>query len=77
MNVQSSELETSRNLLIELGLEHASEMLLELLEQAVRKKFSLVKFLELVVGKELEFREERRVKALLSSSGLPIGKNAQ
>lgn len=74
MNMQTSELEKSRNLLVELGLEHASEILLELLERAVREKLSLVKFLELVAGKELEFREDRRVKALLGSSGLPIGK---
>lgn len=74
MNMQTSELETSRNLLVELGLEHASEILLELLERAVREKLSLVKFLEWVAGKELEFREDRRVKALLGSSGLPIGK---
>ncbi len=74
MNLQTSELEKSRNLLVELGLDHASEMLLELVERAVREKLTLVKFLELVAGKELEFRDERRVKTLLSSSGLPIGK---
>ncbi|MEW6234125.1 MAG: IS21-like element helper ATPase IstB [Candidatus Omnitrophota bacterium] len=74
MNLQTSELEKSRNLLVELGLEYAAEALLELLERAVRENLSLVKFLELVTGKEVELREDRRVKSLLNSSGLPMGK---
>ncbi len=48
MKTESSELERSRNLLVELGLEYASEILLELLERAVHENLSLVKFLELV-----------------------------
>lgn len=74
MKTGTSELERSRNLLAELGLERASETLVELVERAVREKLSLLQFVELVLHQECEYREDRRVKALLNSSGLPFGK---
>ena len=75
MKLRPSDLERSQHLLRELGWVHVSEVLVELIEQAVREKRSLIAFLELIAGKEFECREDRRVKTLLGASGLPLGKS--
>ncbi len=75
MKPRPSDLARSQQLLRDLGWDYASEMLLELVERAVREKLSLIASLELIAGKEVECREDRRVKTLLSSSGLPVGKS--
>lgn len=74
MRLRLSELDRSRELLTRLGFEHVPDVLVELVERSVREKLSMLKFLDLVAGNELEFRDERRVKILLKSSGLPLGK---
>lgn len=74
MKLRSSEVDRSRGLLRELGFEHVPEVIVDLVERAVREELSMLNFLDLVTGKELEFRGERRVKTLLKSSGLPLGK---
>lgn len=74
MNAATSELDRSRALLERMGFECVPRVLSELLERAVREKLSLTQFLELVVGTERDFREERRVRTALRLSGLPVGK---
>lgn len=74
MSAASSELDRSRALLELMGFECVPRVLSELLERAVREKLSLAQFLELVVGTERDFREERRVRTALKLSGLPVGK---
>ena len=69
-----SELDATRALLTQLGLEWASQCLPELLERAVKEKLSLPRFLHLVCAQEQESREERRVRTGLKLSGLPGGK---
>jgi DNA replication protein DnaC len=70
----TTELDNTRTLLGDLGFEFVPQILTELMERAVREQFSLLRFLELVAGTERESREERRVKASLRLSGLPVGK---
>jgi len=74
MSAAVSELDRARALLERMGFECAPRVLAELLERAVRENLSLAQFLELVVGTERDFREERRVRTALKLSGLPIGK---
>jgi DNA replication protein DnaC len=74
MSAATSELDRSRALLERMGFECAPRVLAELVERAVREKLSLAQFLELVVGTERDFREERRVRTALKLSGLPVGK---
>ena len=69
-----SELDDTRALLTQLGLEWVSQSLPELLERAVKEELSLPRFLHLVWQREQESREERRVRTGLKLSGLPGGK---
>ena len=69
-----SELDATRALLTQLGLEWVAQCLTELLERAVKEELSLPKFLHLVCQREQESREERRVRTGLKLSGLPGGK---
>ena len=69
-----SELDATRALLTQLGLEWVSQSLPELLERAVKEELSLPRFLHLVCQREQEAREERRVRTGLKLSGLPGGK---
>ena len=69
-----SELDATRTLLTQLGLEWVSQCLPELLERAVKEELSLPRFLHLVCQREQESREERRVRTGLKLSGLPGGK---
>lgn len=72
-----SDLDATRVLLTQLGLEHISEQLPELLEHGVRQELTLPRFLQTVCQREQEFREERRVRTGLKLSGLPVGKSLE
>lgn len=77
MSAATTDLDRSRKLLGELGFEMVPGILPELLERGVREKLALSAFLELVLNREREFREERRVKSSLRLSGLPVGKTME
>ena len=77
MSGPQSELDTSRALLCEMGFELVPTTLPEILERAVKEKLSMPAFLDLVMKNERDFREERRVRAMLKISGLPAGKTME
>ena len=58
----------------ELGLQQTAEQLPELLEEASREDLTPVRFLERLVEREYERKEERRIGMWLRMSGLPPGK---
>ena len=58
----------------ELGLLQTAEQLPELLEEASREDLTPVRFLERLVEREYERKEERRIGMWLRMSGLPPGK---
>jgi len=74
---ETTGLDASRRLLEEMGFEQAQQLLPELMEQAVKNNAGFGDFLECVLRKEREYREERRVKASLRLSGLPHGKTLE
>jgi DNA replication protein DnaC len=57
-----------------LDLEYPASCLPELLEEATREKLSSLAFLDLILTRQLERREERRIATMLRLSGLPQGK---
>jgi DNA replication protein DnaC len=57
-----------------LKLVHAAECLPELVEEASREDLSPVKFLDRVLEREIERKDERRIVTSLRLSGLPVGK---
>ena len=57
-----------------LGLLRTAEQLPELLEEASREDLTPVRFLNRLVEREYERKEERRVEVSLKLSGLPPGK---
>jgi DNA replication protein DnaC len=59
------------------GLDFAREALTELIEHGVREDLSLPAFLELVLQRERDCREERRIRTGLRLSGLPRGKTIE
>ena len=65
----TTDLDTSRKLLSEMGFEHLPLVLPELLERSVREKLTQVDFLNLALRAEHDFREERRVRTSLRISG--------
>ncbi len=73
----TTDLDTSRKLLSEMGFEHLPLVLPELLERSVREKLTQVDFLNLALRAEHDFREERRVRTSLRISGLPPGKTLE
>ncbi|HSW48869.1 MAG TPA: IS21-like element helper ATPase IstB [Bryobacteraceae bacterium] len=77
MSTMSSELDTTRTLLENLGWTHAGGRLAEVLEAAVRQSQSLTGFLHLLATAEHEAREQYRVAAWLKRSGLPVGKTLE
>jgi DNA replication protein DnaC len=77
MSGPQSGLDASRALLCEMGFELVPSILPELLDRAVKEKLSMPGFLDLVMESERDFREERRVKAMLKISGLPAGKTME
>ena len=70
-------LDKSRRLLADLGSEFAPKILPELLETSVRDEHTLQQFLEQVLTREREAREERRIKTALKLSGLSLAKTLE
>jgi DNA replication protein DnaC len=60
-----------------LKLTHVADTLPELLEQASREDLPPVRFLELVLEREIEWKTERRIATSLKLSGLPTGKTLE
>jgi DNA replication protein DnaC len=60
-----------------LGLDHPASCLAELVEEATREKLSPVGFLDLLLTRQLERKDERRVQTMLKLSGLPPGKTLE
>jgi len=75
--VSGTGLDRSRKLLSDLGFEFAPKILPELLESSVRDEHTLQQFLEQVLVREREAREERRIKTALKLSGLSLAKTLE
>jgi len=60
-----------------LGLEYPASCLPELVEEATRDALSAVAFLDLILTRQLERKDERRVQTMLKLSGLPPGKTLE
>jgi len=67
------ELDKTREALEQLGLEYTAKSLGDLLAEAVKADLPLHRFLDDLLTRELQLREERRVKTSLRLSGLPPG----
>jgi len=67
------DLDTTRDRLLRLGLQHAAEQLEPCLTEAVKASTTHHRFLDQLLDAELAQREERRVKSSLRLSGLPTG----
>ena len=70
-----SELDSTKQLLDQVGFEFVPAVIPELVERAVREELPLADFLDLVLVTERDSREQRRVKTALRLSGLPVGKS--
>ncbi|RMH63336.1 MAG: AAA family ATPase, partial [Bacteroidetes bacterium] len=71
------ELDRTRELLAQLGLEHAALALGEMLTKAVKQEYPAHRFLDELLAIEAERREERRVRTSLRLSGLPPGQTLE
>lgn len=60
-----------------LKLVHIAECLPELVEEGARDDVTPVRFLDLVLERELERKTERRIVTSLKLSGLPVGKTLE
>jgi DNA replication protein DnaC len=60
-----------------LKLQHTAECLTDLVEEASRDDLAPLRFLELVLERELERKNERRIVTSLKLSGLPVGKTLE
>jgi len=60
-----------------LGLDQAAGCLPELVEEATREKLAPVAFLDRILTRQLEHKDERRVTTMLKLSGLPPGKTLE
>jgi len=60
-----------------LKLMHTAECVAELVEEASREELTPVNFLELVLDREIERKNERRIQTTLMLSGLPVGKTLE
>jgi DNA replication protein DnaC len=69
------DLDVTRERLEQAGLQHAAVRLVELLEEAVKQKHPVHRFLDHLLEVELGEREERRIKTSLRLSGLPPGQS--
>jgi len=67
------DVDRTRTALDQLGLGYAAERLPELLSEAVKGDLPAHRFLDQLLEDELARREERRIKASLRLSGLPVG----
>jgi DNA replication protein DnaC len=63
--------------LASVGLDHPASCLPELIEEATREALSATAFLDLVLTRQLERKDERRVQTMLRLSGLPQGKTLE
>jgi DNA replication protein DnaC len=63
--------------LTSLGLDYPASCLPELVEEATREALSAVAFLDLILTRQLERKDERRVQTMLKLSGLPPGKTLE
>lgn len=66
------ELDGTREVLEQLGLQFAAEALTDLITEAVKDDLPVHRFLDKVLAAELSRRDERRVKTSLRLSGLPV-----
>ena len=60
-----------------LGLAHAAGVLPELVEEGTREGFAPLRFLDLVLEREIEWKSDRRVATSLRLSGLPTGRTLE
>jgi DNA replication protein DnaC len=67
------DIDTTREKLVQLGLAHAAEALAEELSEAVKQNRPAHQVLERLLAREVQQRDERRIKTSLKLSGLPPG----
>jgi DNA replication protein DnaC len=67
------ELDRTRDALVHLGLEHSALLLADHLARAVKDDLPLHRFLDELLGAEIQQRDDRRVRTSLKLSGLPPG----
>lgn len=67
------DLDATRERLGRVGLFRASERLEDLMALAVKEQMSPHRLVDELLGEELSFREERRIRTSLKLSGLPTG----
>jgi DNA replication protein DnaC len=60
-----------------LGLSHAADCLPELVEEGTRESYPPLRFLDLVLEREIEWKTERRIVTSLKLSGLPTGRTLE
>lgn len=60
-----------------LKLTHLAECLPELVEEGARDDVTPIRFLDLVLEREIERKTERRIATSLKLSGLPVGKTLE
>jgi DNA replication protein DnaC len=77
MTRPATTLEPVAEKLTALGLDHPAGCLPELVEEATREKLAPLPFLDLVLTRQLERKDERRVATMLKLSGLPPGKTLE
>lgn len=63
--------------LASVGLDYPANCLPELVEEATRDALAPVAFLDLLLTRQLERKDERRVQTMLKLSGLPPGKTLE
>ena len=71
------DIDGTRDRLEALGLIHAGEMLVRVLTEAVRDETPAHAFLDRLLGAELDWREERRIRTTLKLSNLPTGQTLE
>lgn len=67
------DLDRTRDIMLALGLEHGAAALSDLISKAVKDELAPHRFLDELLGIEIESREERRVKTSLRLSAMPPG----
>jgi DNA replication protein DnaC len=77
MTVARTDLDHTRSLLADTGFEFVPEIIPELIERGIREDMSHRDFLEVVLTREHEAREERRIRTNLKLSGLASGKTLE
>ncbi len=77
MSGARTDLDQTRSLLEDTGFEFVQEIIPELIERGVKEDLSHSAFLDLVLARERDAREERRIRTNLRLSGLPGGKTLE